>query len=201
MNMEVNQIWQSLQAYMMNQDKKIHLLQQKIQSLEQKIIELQNRPPVHVEKMEYKFDQLKVETLEGTLNIGLNPADLENIEDFSVPSKKGPPNTKERTALFIEVENSINDYLDKNLLTIMQNAGQQLQFQVDEAYRDFILQDIKKQLSNRIEYYLNQPQRFPESEAQQQKEWIIEQLMKEIQHGVLTFLQNLPENMKGMKTE
>ncbi len=87
-------------------------MQQKIHSLEQKIIELQNRPPVHVEKMEYKFDQLKVETLEGTLNIGLNPADLQNIEDFSVPSKKGPPYTKERTALFTEIENSIHDYLD-----------------------------------------------------------------------------------------
>ena len=35
--------------------------------------------------MEYKFDQLKVETLEGTLNIGLNPSDLQGIEDFSVP--------------------------------------------------------------------------------------------------------------------
>ncbi len=42
----------------------------------------------------------------------------------------------------------------------MQDAGQQLQFQVDDTYRDFILQDIKKQLPNRIEYYLNQPQRF-----------------------------------------
>ena len=39
--------------------------------------------------MEYKFDQLKVETLEGTLNIGLNPSDLQGIEDFSVPNGKG----------------------------------------------------------------------------------------------------------------
>ena len=39
--------------------------------------------------MEYKFDQLKVETLEGTLNIGLNPSDLQAIEDFSVPNGKG----------------------------------------------------------------------------------------------------------------
>jgi hypothetical protein len=28
--------------------------------------------PLFNEKLEYKFDQLKVETLEGTLNIGLN---------------------------------------------------------------------------------------------------------------------------------
>ena len=45
--------------------------------MEQKITELQSRPSVHVEKLEYKFDQLKVEKLEGTLNIGLNPTDLQ----------------------------------------------------------------------------------------------------------------------------
>ena len=40
-----------------------------------------------------------------------------------------------------------------------------------------------------------------EIREEQQKEWIIEQLKKEIQHGILTFLQNLPENMKGEKKE
>ena len=79
---------------MHKQDQKIRSLQQKMISMEQKITELQNRPPVHVEKMEYKFDQLKVETLEGTLNIGLNPTDLQGIEDFSVPSKNGATSPK-----------------------------------------------------------------------------------------------------------
>ena len=62
-------------------------MQKKIQSLEKQVSEFQNRPPVHIDRMEYKFDQLKVETLEGTLNIGLNPSDLQGIEDFSVPNK------------------------------------------------------------------------------------------------------------------
>lgn len=200
MNQELSQIWQSLQTYLMKQDKKIHHLQQQIRSLEQKITELQNRPPVHVEKMEYKFDQLKVETLEGTLNIGLNPSDLQNIEDFSVPNKKGPVNPKERSILFTEIEKSVHDYLEQNLLTIMQEAGQQLDVEADEIYREFILQDIQKQLPDRIEFYLKQPQRFPES-PEQEKEWVVAQLIKEIQHGVLTFLQNLPEQMKGKKKE
>ena len=59
---------------------------------------------------------------------------------------------------------------------------------------------LKNNLSTRIEYYLNQPLRDGSTE-EQQKEWIIEQLKKEIQHGILTFLQNLPENMKGEKKE
>ena len=195
------QVLQSMQAYMHKQDQKIRNLQQKMISMEQKITELQSRPPVHVEKLEYKFDQLKVETLAGTLNIGLNPTDLQRIEDFSVPNKNGAASPSQRMALFTEVENSIHQYLDSNLISIMADAGQQLNLQVDESYREFILQDIKKQLPNRIEYYLNQPLRNSNDSPEQQKEYIFEQMQKEIHYGVLTFLQHLPENMKGMKPE
>ncbi len=190
-----------MQAYMHKQDQEIRNLQRKMISMEQKITELQSRPSVHVEKLEYKFDQLKVEKLEGTLNIGLNPTDLQGIEDFSVPNKNGATSPSQRMALFTDLENSIHQYLDSNLISIMADAGQQLNLQVDESYREFILQDIKKQLPNRIEYYLNQPLRNSNDSPEQQKEYILEQMQKEIHYGVLTFLQHLPENMKGMKPE
>ena len=201
MNQNMYQVLQSMQAYMHKQDQKIRNLQQKMISMEQKITELQSRSPVHVEKLEYKFDQLKVETLAGTLNIGLNPTDLQGIEDFSVPNKNGAASPSQRMTLFTEVENSIHQYLDSNLISIMADAGQQLNLQVDESYREFILQDIKKQLPNRIEYYLNQPLRNSNDSPEQQKEYILEQMQKEIHYGVLSFLQHLPENMKGMKPE
>lgn len=175
-------------------------LQKKIQSLEQTVLELQKRPPVHIDRMEYKFDQLKVETLEGTLNIGLNPTDLQGIEDFSVPNNQKTLEPKERMSMFTEIESSIDQYLDTNLHSIIVDTCQQLQFQLNESYHDFILQDLKRQLPNRIESYLNQPIR-DEHAQEQQKEWIIEHLIKEVQQGVLTFLQHLPKNMNGGKTE
>ena len=89
MNQDIYQILQSMQTYIYNQDILIRGMQKKIQSLEKQVSEIQNRPPVHIDRMEYKFDQLKVETLEGTLNIGLNPSDLQGIEDYSVPNGKG----------------------------------------------------------------------------------------------------------------
>src|SRR4051794_14741444 len=178
------QVLQSMQAYMHKQDQKIRNLQQKMISMEQKITELQSRPPVHVEKLEYKFDQLKVETLEGTLNIGLNPTDLQGIEDFSVPNKNGSSLPRERMAFFTEIESSIHEYLETNLKSIMTDAGQQLNLQVDESYREFILQDIKKQLPSRIEYYLSQPLRNGNDSTEKQKGYILEQMKKEIHYGV-----------------
>ena len=65
MNQNLYQILQSIQIIYFNRIRRIRGLQKKIQSLEQTVSELQNRPPVHIDRMEYKFDQLKVETLEG----------------------------------------------------------------------------------------------------------------------------------------
>ena len=102
--------------------------------------------------------------------------------------------------MFTEIESLTNQYLDANLQSIIVDTCQQLQYKVDETYHDFILQDIKRQLTNRIESYLNQPLRNGQTK-EQQKEWIVEQLKTEIQNGVLTFLQHLPQNMNGEKTE
>ncbi|CAM3789337.1 spore germination protein GerPC [Cohnella lubricantis] len=52
-----------------------------IEDMTREIAELKSKPPVHVE---YHFDQLKVSRLEGTLNIGLSPQGLQNMEPFDV---------------------------------------------------------------------------------------------------------------------
>ena len=55
---------------------------------------------------------------------------------------------KERMSMFTEIESSINEYLDANLQSIIGDTSEPLKYPVDETYHDFILQDIKKQLTN-----------------------------------------------------
>lgn len=61
-----------------------------IEAMQREIAELKNKPPVHVE---YHFDQLKVSRLEGTLNIGLTPQGVQDLESFDVSGAAGwsPP--------------------------------------------------------------------------------------------------------------
>lgn len=53
------------------------------EQLEKELAELRSKPPIHVE---YHFDQLKVSKLDGTLNIGLSPQAMKDIESFEVPA-------------------------------------------------------------------------------------------------------------------
>lgn len=66
-------------------------LEHELKRLKDELAELKNKPPIHVDKIEYKFDQLKVESLDGTLNIGLNPTDLNNIDEFAVNNQPVQP--------------------------------------------------------------------------------------------------------------
>ena len=164
--------------------------------------QLKEKQGIHVDKIEYKFDQLKVETLEGTLTIGLNPNDLSGIEDFAIQNQSlnTPITPKTQMQRSMKIEEAIFRYLESDLPEIIEETRQKLTIQPNESYLSFIKEDIIKQLPNRIEYHLkasNAQNRSAENVIVTE-ETIIETLKQEIQNGVYVFFSNLPENVKGM---
>ncbi|PLR78886.1 spore gernimation protein [Bacillus sp. V3-13] len=205
MNKQFYRYLQHLHHFVQAQDKKIRALSASVAILENEIKDLKEKPSIRVERLEYKFDQLKVETLEGTLNIGLNPTDLQGIEDFSVNNDEinAPFSPKERMQMVVDIEDHMTNYMDSDLKSIVDEAKHQLNLRLDDSYTTFIRDDIKKQLPSRIEHYINQY--FPAGRSPEQfekcKEKIIIQLKEEINRGVFTFLNNLPDTVKGMNRE
>lgn len=75
-----------MEQRMQEQQDMIEQLQQELELLKQQAGKEQHAPTIHVDKIEYRFDQLKVDTLEGSLQIGLSTSNPEQlpmmIEDF-----------------------------------------------------------------------------------------------------------------------
>lgn len=189
-----------LHLFVEHQSKKIIKMEKMIAELQNEVASLKDRPPVQIGNIEYKFDQLKVETLEGTLNIGLNPTDLNGIEDFAVDQKSlnVPIPPKQLFKRKIELETALYQYLETDLEPIYREAQTNLGINVDESYFDFIKEDIKKQLSGRVDHHLKElasagrgDEMDPEINTQ-----IIDRLKQEIQNGVFLFLKNLPDTVK-----
>ncbi|MFF2446232.1 spore germination protein GerPC [Neobacillus sp. NPDC058068] len=205
MYQDVYQYLQWLQMYIQAQEKRIAVLEQTIQKLQGDLKQISEKPTIHVDTIEYKFDQLKVETLEGTLNIGLNPNDLSGIEDFAVQNQsiKTPFPPKEQMRLSMEIEESIHEYLETDLPQIVAETQRNLAIPPNESYLSFIKEDIIKQLPNRIDYHLkaNSANAASANQTSPIEKRVIEAIKLEIQHGVRAFLNNLPENVKGMKME
>ncbi|MGG1676622.1 spore germination protein GerPC [Neobacillus sp. NRS-1170] len=198
------QYLQWLQKCIQAQENRITALEQTILMMRDEIKKLNEKQSIHVDKIEYKFDQLKVETLEGTLNIGLNPNDLAGIEDFAVQNQSlnTPLSPQSKMQRSIKIEEAIYQYLELDLPQIIENTQNKLAIPPNESYLSFIKEDILKQLPNRIDYHLKNMRSKENSENNQlHDDQIIELLKQEIQNGVFIFLSNIPENVKGMKNE
>jgi len=202
---DYNQYLQWLHSCLQAQDQRIMALERMIQQLSTELKQLKEKPAIHVDRIDYKFDQLKVETLEGTLNIGLNPSDLQGIEDFAVNNQDviPPLSPKDQMMRSMEIEEAILNYLETDLPDIVANVQKNLNIQPNESYLSFIKEDIKKQLPSRIDSHLkaSSPNDHSEESIKATNEKIIQLIKQEIQNGVSVFFDHLPKNMKGMNPE
>lgn len=204
MYQDLYQYMQWLQGFVQAQEGRITSLEKAIKIMQEELDLLKEKQPINIERMEYSFDQLKIERLEGTLNIGLNPNDLAGIEDFSVQNQSltSPLAPKGQMQRSLKIEEDIYRYLESDLPQIISETEKKLNIRPSESYLSFIKEDIMKQLPTRIDAHLKAKKpRDGSVDVNRMDEQIIEILKQEIQNGVHVFLSNLPENVKGMKKE
>ncbi|CUA79292.1 spore germination protein GerPC [Anoxybacillus suryakundensis] len=183
--------FKQLETYLKWQQQKMQLLEQAVNDLQQQYEQLKKKPRTTIEKIEYHFDQLKVETLEGTLNIGLNPATFgeDTIENFAVPQSQTI--IPQPAPIFRDIQTAVHEYLQQEGENIIARTEQTYGRSLDSAYRQFILQDIARQIDDRIHFYLRQyGEHEHENDALQQT--IISYLKRDIEHSIDTFLKHLP---------
>jgi spore germination protein PC len=183
------------------QAKRLQRLEETVNSLQKEIVILKEKPPVQVGNIEYKFDQLKVETLEGTLNIGINPSDLEGVSDFSVDNQniKVQPSPKNYFRESMDIENEIREFLESSLPAIYEETKEKLNFTVDDSYYQFIKDDILKQLPKRIQIHLSSLTPEDRAMEDQSLQGIIEKIKAEIHQGVYLFLNQLQKQEEDEK--
>jgi spore germination protein PC len=198
---------QQLSSHIRMQNEKIKKLEQGLSALQRQLKEIEESPKTNIEKIEYKFDQLKIETLEGTLNIGLNPTQPENIEDFTINSTipegainpvQQPPDTRTIPSSIIhEIHRRMIEELDENGYKLISSILAERNMQIADPYYEFILEDIKKQLEQRIAFHLQQidPKQLEAHEDEIILQ-IIDRLREEVKKGIHAFLTYLPDSLK-----
>ncbi len=158
----------------------IQQLNEQINSLEKRIHQLEQHssPKTTIEKLEYHFDQLKIERLDGTLHIGVTPEDLSNIDEFSVPGTSPP---QMQSAL----HQTLNQHIEQEIPAYMEQLEQHYNYPLEPAYRKTLLDDLKKQLSSRIAYY--QQANVPLDQLQ---DHILSNVKNELQLGLRKWFEN-----------
>ncbi|NQD65368.1 spore gernimation protein [Bacillus haikouensis] len=194
---------QQLYQYIENLNTKIVALEKKVTKLTEELHTVRDSPKINVEKIEYKFDQLKVESLDGTLNIGLNPGGLkEEIEDFVVDGNGKKKGVKDLTPYRERITEEVTSYIQQDLPALISDNETQLQRSIDSSYHEMIQQDLLKQMPQRIDFYM---ENIPFIEGKYtDEEWrgkIISKIKQDIQTALFSFMSQMPENMEGMKND
>ncbi|MDR0136368.1 spore germination protein GerPC [Metabacillus idriensis] len=188
---------QHLYGIVQAQDEKIKKLESAISAMMGEIEELKKRPSTTIEKIEYKFDQLKVETLEGTLNIGLNPTVPDQIDNFEVDQKglqvNKVNNTKREEEIFETVQANLLAFLNEDCVKYIEQIAAQTNYELDDAHKEFIIEDIRKQIDSRIRFYLKQGAYDESIPVSAQIEDITSKVKQDVERSITYFIQALPQ--------
>ncbi|MCA0754550.1 spore germination protein GerPC [Paenibacillus sp. N4] len=168
--------WQSwaydVQRKLHEQQASIEKLEERISTLCEQIKQLEARPAYNIESIEYHFDQLKVESLEGTLNIGMTapgtdgetfPGTIEQLSTATPATPAAPevfpsssPAIVPQTGPTADVTEEMNRYLDTEAVAKLKNYENEFGLPLDPYHERIIIEDIRKQMPSRVEYYINQ---------------------------------------------
>ncbi|MFD6509600.1 MULTISPECIES: spore germination protein GerPC [unclassified Bacillus (in: firmicutes)] len=202
MNQDIYTYLHQLQQALQIQQQTILNLEEQVRLLQEELNDLKSRPSSSIGKVEYKFDQLKVENLNGTLNIGLNPFSTkgQQIEDFQVDTEtlKVNPETETNPDFYQGILQEMHRYLDEEAYSRILHFEQEERTPLDEMYRQMMVDDIKKQMEHRLPYYLSQVQSYEgiSSDPDYLRDVIIQAMKQDIDKAFLSFIQHIPGNFR-----
>ncbi|MES5895376.1 MULTISPECIES: spore germination protein GerPC [Bacillus cereus group] len=202
MNQDIYTYLHQLQQALQIQQQTILNLEDQVRLLQEELNELKSRPSSSIGKVEYKFDQLKVENLNGTLNIGLNPFSTkgQQIEDFQVDTEtlKVNPETETNPDFYQGILQEMHRYLDEEAYSRILHFEQEERTPLDEMYRQMMVDDIKKQMEHRLPYYLSQVQSYEgiSTDPDYLRDVIIQAMKQDIDKAFLSFIQHIPGNFR-----
>jgi len=213
------------------QQQTIERLEQELQRIKQQLAKQEQASPIyHVEKIEYRFDQLKVETLEGSLQIGLSTSNPEQlpmmIEDFMMQQQNGnspppfPYNTNgqanppykgatSNTAPPISKSNKkIKNRLHEQHAAHPANASENTQpivnseEQAHELHIDHSIEQIRSSLQQRFSEYIERQSSLLQLEVNEEhKTLIIEDLDRQLAARVHYYYEAQRNKQEQITTE
>ncbi|PKR78311.1 hypothetical protein CEY16_00705 [Halalkalibacillus sediminis] len=188
-------IWQLLVDLNNKIDQQANVINEMRETISELKNSIDDQPPSKpsIEKIEYQFEQLKIETLEGTLNIGLTPQETLPFEQLEIPSEGSNQNSL--TAIESSILHQLQPFITKQLPGQITQMARELDFNLSDEWKNTIFQDVQQQLPKKVKAHVGQlatdgslkiePERIP---------LLTKHIQKEILQGVSRYLEKIKEN-------
>ncbi|MBW8279593.1 MULTISPECIES: spore germination protein GerPC [Bacillus] len=197
----VSSYLQNLNSFVQQQALQIQELERQLKEFQNEISTLKQQPPsTRIDRLEYKFDQLKIERLEGTLNIGFHPTDPNAVQNFEVGQTSpqvGMMQQEQAGQQMQQIRQNVDMYLNEEIPVLLEQLETQYESRLDETNKYHIIEDIRKQMDSRIKYYMSHVPKEENTAPAQYAEEIAEHVKRDIVRAVEHFIKHIPGEMKG----
>nr|WP_268884455.1 spore germination protein GerPC [Bacillus sp. NSP9.1] len=189
---------QNWYAYLQQQAAQIQQIERQMIALQTELNQLKENPGTRIDRIEYKFDQLKIERLDGTLNIGLNPADPDNLENFEI-SKQSPDigmgmlQQELHSQLMQQTRQIVDAYLNEEAPLLLEQLENRYESKLDDTNRQHIIEDIRKQIDSRIRYYVKHVKPDDSLSPKEHAERLADYVKQDVTRAIEHFLKTIPE--------
>lgn len=186
--------WSSLLLRLQQNEQLLAKLGDQLMETRKQLDELKAKPPLHVE---YHFDQLKVNRLEGTLNVGLSPQGVCGIDSFDSPVtgcwNVAQDSSPSPAAAQIEsMQAEMAHYMDESAPGALAGLEQAYGIPLDADLRNKVIADVKRQLNERIQYYATVAPYPSDGTNDERKQWsddVKQKTYRDIQAAFSAYLQ------------
>lgn len=162
----------------------------KLAALEDSVTALENQPSTRIDKIEYRFEQLKVDTLSGSLHIGLaHGAEglIENLQTAGVDAKDlklaGPASPDQA---YTEAMAAMQEYILRGLPQDIATAAAEAGVPLERELKDRILEDLSRQAEQRFMLYIKEHP-FAEDAGPEAAGPVVEKVRQDVRDGLQSF--------------
>ncbi|MGF7031874.1 spore germination protein PC [Paenibacillus mucilaginosus] len=191
--------FRKLNEYLAWQTDRIRWLEMRVESLAQEVETLKKQKGITIEKIEYNFDQLKVDTLEGTLNVGLSPAGLgaASLEDATAGGKTIRTNTS-KSESFSRIQKNVFDYLERSCPAELSELERQYGVEFGKDFHNMMIGDLQNQVGPRIDHYLKSAGDPDQPElSEEQEKWVEARVIEDVRRGMQQYFVKKQADLKG----
>ncbi|GIP19862.1 spore germination protein GerPC [Paenibacillus sp. J22TS3] len=164
---------------------KLDQLEETIKGMSQTIEGMKSRESASADRVQYHFDLLKIEKLEGTLNIGTAPGNGQSIDQIAVGDQPAAsPEAKDSEVADInqKIKAQVLKYIDEEVPGLFDYMLSVHQLTLSDEYKKQVYDDIRRQISDRIAIYAKQVNALPDiTDTNQKINMVTAQLKRDIQ--------------------
>lgn len=164
------------------QAEKIQQLEKQLRELQNDVDSIKNTKSASIGPINYHFEQLKIEKLEGTLNIGITPNEGNNLDEAMINGKPIGEQEEGTPALSDKIRPEIVKYVQEEVPAQFSRLEREQNLSIDKQYIQMVTQDLLNQMDGRINEYVSQLPAAEEGRGYTEEECasIVEQIKRDI---------------------